>query len=381
MKCSICGGNLILVDRYLNLPRVSSDCKPFRSGGSLAYCESCLTVSKPLTNRLRDEIKSIYENYEMYLISDGIEQKIFSEEGISKTRSELIINYLMDKIKMDSVGRLIDIGCGDGPTLSCFSKYFPSWDLYGLEISNRNFDKLSKISNFKNLFLEFPANGINFNIVTMIHTLEHISNPFEFLNNSVNLLDQHGLLLIQVPNILRSPFDIIIADHLNHFTPKQLAKLVGDSGCEILYISTDICPKEITIIARKKTVDSSILKNMNINGSFVEEYDIVANIEWLNKIISQTKEITNRHNCELGIFGTTIGAAWMVNVLNNQVKFFIDEDENKIGKKLFGIPIKHPSEIKKGEAIYLPMKPSTAKAITSRLFSNDKIEYFYPDAL
>ena len=62
---------------YTELPRVTSDCKPFPSGGRLAVCIACGATQKPIDTRWQNEIAAIYRNYEPYFQSAGVEQAVF----------------------------------------------------------------------------------------------------------------------------------------------------------------------------------------------------------------------------------------------------------------------------------------------------------------
>ena len=59
---------------------------------------------------------------------------------------------------------------------------------------------------------------LRFDLVVMVHALEHIPRLIEFLSALKNLLTPTGLLLIEVPDLDKSPFDILIADYCTHFS-------------------------------------------------------------------------------------------------------------------------------------------------------------------
>ena len=73
-----------------------------------------------------------------------------------------------------------------------------------------------------------------FDAVTLWDVLEHIPNPVTFLQRCEALLKPGGHLFLNVPNLeskearlLHSRWPLLLAEHLNYFTPKSL-KICGD---------------------------------------------------------------------------------------------------------------------------------------------------------
>lgn len=72
-----------------------------------------------------------------------------------------------------------------------------------------------------------------------------------------------------------------------------------------------------------------------------------------------------------GIFGTSINALWLFGELELDVKFFVDEDPSRVGKKLYGRPVIGPSEVVPGSTVYLPFITTLAEKIAKRLEGRD----------
>lgn len=91
------------------------------------------------------------------------------------------INSLATKIHAMGVGSVLDYGCGDGSLVK---------ELTALRIQALAYDK------FIPDFGEFP-NGVPFDMITMIHVLEHITWPFAELNQIFESLVTGGYLYIE----------------------------------------------------------------------------------------------------------------------------------------------------------------------------------------
>jgi hypothetical protein len=85
--CIVCGvDRLEEVAEYNALPRVTSDCKPFAAGGRLFACRVCGSIQKLPDESWLADIKRIYKEYEIYHLSDGAEQLIFTDGAVPRSR-------------------------------------------------------------------------------------------------------------------------------------------------------------------------------------------------------------------------------------------------------------------------------------------------------
>src|SRR5262249_16319991 len=196
------------------------------------------------------EIEQIYRDYQIYELSGGSEQVIFSEAGVAAPRSKALIDFIAANAGADRAGKLIDIGCGNGSQLKGLSAALPSWRLYGSELSDSVRTSLQTIPNFVELYTR-PTRDIQerFDVVTMFHALEHMPDPLGALRDAAGLLNADGRLFVEIPNAAISPFDLLVADHLLHFSPDHLGYLASRAGLSISILRDDLVPKEITLLA------------------------------------------------------------------------------------------------------------------------------------
>lgn len=345
MQCLICSGlNINEFKTYSHLKRVTSDAKLWPEGGHLNICTDCGHVQKKVTEKWLSEIENIYLDYNLYPQSDGHDQAIFSENGEAFKRSSILSDYLKKELStLSDNANILDYGCGNGEFLSQISKSWPSKNLYGFDISDKFSSQLYKISNFKQILK--PNDNINqkFELITLIHSLEHIYEPLKILNSIKNMLHSSGMLFIQVPDINQNMFDILIADHVSHFTLENLENLLGIAGFKILDSKTDLVAKEITVLAKIKDQDDQNTDNYVMNNQYQINHKIVENyINSLQKFVDIAKKIDDFE--EYSIFGTSISATWLTGYCQN-VSYYLDEDPNRIGGTHLGKKILHPNKI------------------------------------
>lgn len=127
-------------------------------------------------------------------------------------------------------GNLLDIGCGTGDFLqTCIAD---GWQCTGVEPG----DQPRTIATTKGIktFRELSQVNQKFQLITMWHVLEHVSDLNQNLNSIHNLLEENGTLLIAVPNhesydaqLYRAHWAAYdVPRHLWHFNKKSMERIL-----------------------------------------------------------------------------------------------------------------------------------------------------------
>lgn len=379
--CQICKAcDLTEVKNFSSLPRITSDCRNFGAGGKLFVCLTCGCVQKLPDAHWLEEIDGIYSNYEVYYQSGGEEQIVFDRvTGTLRQRSDVILERLAAEKQLGAKGRAIDVGCGNGATLRAMSRTLTGWSFSGYELKDGALPRLSRIPRFEKLYTGIlGAIDERFDLVTMVHSLEHFPSPRDVLLQLLPVVG-NGKIFINVSNIAENPFDILIADHLMHFSPEILSDLLRRAGFLTTLVATDWVPKEISLLAKK--AENKKMKDSSEN--FLEAHKaekvfvcMSAYVDWLRNTVDQVRTLVHEGR-SLGIFGTSIAATWLAETLPAGVDFFVDEDSSRVGKEHRGKPILHPSQVPESARVYFALVPSLAETIADRLKAN-KFEKILP---
>jgi 2-polyprenyl-3-methyl-5-hydroxy-6-metoxy-1,4-benzoquinol methylase len=173
-------------------------------------------------------------------------------EKIFKKRWEKVKSYVKQK------GTLLDIGCGCGEFLY-FAKE-DGWSVYGTEISNFSSNYISKMYRIDTISIgnlediSYPSGF--FDVITIWHVLEHLTNPRRTLEEVSRIIKKNGLLVIAVPNfksyiykfiykiIKGKDVEIFEPDmrelHLYHFNQSNIKILLNRVGFEIINETVDL---------------------------------------------------------------------------------------------------------------------------------------------
>lgn len=284
MKCEICSSEMSEpVQELFALPSVASDCRPWSKGRSVQICSGC-GVMKRVTNDDFDH--SVYKDYTSY------------PEPTGRTKS--ILEFVAGKISLCPMHMILDIGCGNGAGIKVIRDVFPESLIYGYEPTIHKERPIGK-----------------YDLITLFHVFEHVEDLHEMLAYIKSSLTDNGHVLIQVPYAAMWPFDLVIADHVWHFTMDALIRILDQCGFKIDYIGSAAIPKELTVLA-------SIGKC--INSTCIEESG-KSPINWLLNF----KKKLDDNEAYVAVYGTSVSAMWTGDILGNKVICYLDDDKSRLG--------------------------------------------------
>lgn len=361
--CHVCGGVLDPVDAYGRLHRVTSDCRAWPAGGRLGVCRDCGTAQKAVDDPWRVEVARIYVGYDIYHQSGGAEQPAFGA-GVPEARSAILVRSLLAAVNFAATGRLLDIGCGNGALLRAFAAQRPQWRLSGVEVGDRYRATVESIAGV----VEFHPGPLDtlaarpFDVISMVHVLEHIENPVAFLRGLRPRLAPGGMLIVEVPDCERNPFDLTIADHCSHFTRQTLGRILVQAGFGSIAASTEWVPREISVIC---SPDASPSTCAGVAGE-AHAHTIHAHVARLAAGAERARALA-ASGVRFGIFGTSIGGTWLFAESGGRAAFFVDEDAARAGRRYLGRDVWLPGEAPAGTTVLLPLAEPALGAVMRRL--------------
>jgi SAM-dependent methyltransferase len=363
-SCHICGSESLLKDSdFSKLKRVTSDCKPWPAGGTLAICQNCSFVQVIVNDSWAEQARQIYQDYTIYFQSGGQEQAVFdSKTGIPSFRSDLILKRICEHVQLPETGSWLDVGCGNGSFLRAGNRVIPQWRMSGSELNAKYKNEVESVSNARLYTCEPKEVPEVFDAVSFIHVLEHIPSPRRVLMDVYEKLKVGGYLVIEVPDCSRNPFMLLVADHCSHFSVEIAAELAKSCGFEIVHATTEWVPKEITIVARKP---SQKIQTRSPAFPSDKSQAVFSHGHWLPQVIEKAHECRTKLN--FGIFGTSIGGTWLYDELDGKIDFFVDEDPNRSDRTYLGKPILRPNQLPNEAHIFMALPEALATSVAQRI--------------
>ena len=159
---------------------------------------------------------------------------------ISKERLDFLQPFI-------SAGKLLDIGCSMGFLVDEGRKV--GFDSYGIDLNHYCINKGKEMfdANLQATSIEKYDND-NFDVILTFNTIEHVSNPDNFIFESSKRLKPNGLLVIGTHDFdcINHMIDgrdwkhIMPSEHLYYFTEKSLALLGKNFGFTKIYSNKPI---------------------------------------------------------------------------------------------------------------------------------------------
>ncbi len=247
-ECPICGES--------HFESISRSDK-FDHGIENVICKNCSFVfmnPAPTKESLDDFYKNRY--WEFYFSPEPSDKML----SVTKNpeRAEYHFRYLKDKINLNDVCSFVDVGGGDGSFIKTLHNQVSNGEEFILVEPSDSYRKFAVENNsctFDCADISKVSKSSNLRLISMIHCLEHISNPLEFLSEISDLMNEGDYLFIDVPDVFEywHVSEVHVA-HTNHFNTETLSLLLNKSGFDVVDVGSHSPirhPKSVRGIFRK----------------------------------------------------------------------------------------------------------------------------------
>jgi len=175
-----------------------------------------------------------------------------TEEPTAKDlrQQRLRAEYQLNLIQNHGVCRLwraLDIGASSGTLMQTIHEAYGA-EMIGVE-PGKAYRQLAEEKGFKvypSLELLQSGETAKFDLVTMMHVLEHLEDPLGTLREiRTHLFEDHGFLLVEVPNFYAH--DSYELAHLSCFTEHTLTEMLKQAGYKIMHTRKHGYPRSETL--------------------------------------------------------------------------------------------------------------------------------------
>ena len=237
--CLVCASaDLKKVRTEKNSKSANPDLKPYFERDSVlvacSKCEMAFVESIPASSKFFSEL---------YAGTDRDVSIDFNYSGKLSIFSQIKKTIL----KFKNNGELLDIGAGTGAFIYFMKDAFKTT---GVELGSaaREFACSKSLNVIAAPIEKLPFQNQQFDVVTVIDVLEHLTDPRQALDEIYRILKIEGLLYIKVPNykiqalkqnvlnLFQLSSEGIMGNyvHINHFSPQSLREISKVSGFEVL---------------------------------------------------------------------------------------------------------------------------------------------------
>lgn len=264
---------------------------------NIDQCQECgLAFTNPQPSL--SELDKMYQK-EKVIFSGSGEKELKKLKKIKKIYDRLSSQRLCVIEKYQRKGKLLDIGSGGGFFLAYARER--DWQVDGLELSQWGVTvakKIFQINVFQGDLMQANYPNNSYDVVTMYDVLEHIINPLTELKEVYRILKPGGLLIVNVPN-----FNSFFAklnknhwskldppQHLWHFAPDTLSKIITKSGFNVLEQKTGVGSAEESSFSFATGLATAVSeKSMNKFISYYRQNK--DSLQWLLKLLKNISKI------------------------------------------------------------------------------------------
>lgn len=320
-------------------------------------CEQCgLTFLNPRMGQQK--------LFEYYAKQSRIPRESIQVDSPFAVLMELQIDEI-EKFKPIKKGmRVLEIGCAEGFFLQSLEKRAnDKLRLYGVELSEKYIEQakrlLPDVTVFETPLEETEFGVFEFDLIVLRHVLEHLGNPMECLKKIRSILAPQGVLYIEVPdsqNTDPSVSRFYHHEHLLYFTSQILNSYLISAGFQPLVCERfDANPMGSgfsypVLRAVSAASKSTVLETFPGYATKVYLENKIRNNAYLESLLAPVRQRLHELKAtqlNIGLFGAgphTMDFLEFLKVENIQFAKIFDNNPNKQGKFMRGIPIVKPDE-------------------------------------
>jgi len=205
-------------------------------------CDDCQTIYLYPPPSEEDEIAFYKQEFEKFMGDRSAPDKDWSspEKHFQSNQDEMKRRMCILEKYVSKGQKILEVGCSSGFMLNALKER--GTVVYGIDPSEGfiEYVKAKDILVYKNLFeLKKDFNG-KFDIIIHYYVLEHIREPLEFIQSYMNLLNENGRMIFEVPcatdplvELYKVPafekFYWSVAHHW-YYNKESLTALLGKTG-------------------------------------------------------------------------------------------------------------------------------------------------------
>jgi 2-polyprenyl-3-methyl-5-hydroxy-6-metoxy-1,4-benzoquinol methylase len=286
-----------------------------------------------------------------------------ANSNYAKKHWKSYVNMISKFLKRNS--KFLDIGCNDGYLLNLVQKKTQSNYIYGLDASDYQVNQSRKKYKKINFYCDYAENSGKvfkknfFDIITINNVFNHSSKPLLFLREIKKILNDDGIIFIEVPNwietIQKKKWDQLYHEHITYFTPYTIVQILNQVGFKVLKLDNIefhggslrvVANKSKGFIDDKKKFQNISLRKCKQLANHAETIRIK-----INKKVNSIKSIP------IYLFGSPAKGNTLINYfgLNHEsIAACIETSKDKIGKFMSKsvIPIIAQNKFKK-KGVYI----------------------------
>lgn len=353
IKCRICNTALGTVDYASSAPGLTSLSTRIDVPTEVFVCRDCGHAQSPDL----PDVQAFYDHdYRISLQSDAHDQLYAIEAGQEIFRTEHQAK-LVSQLDIPKGARILDFGAAKALTLRRVLQMRPDLQPYVFDVSEdyRAYWETWLSADAQATYV-LPEEWVGkFDLITAHFVLEHVADPKTVLQSLVRCLAPAGRLFFTVPDPIANSGDLLVVDHLNHFVPSSIQRLLGQVGMRTISVRHDIFRGAHVVLAeagqQTDTASPDIDETLNLLR------------DWQAILSSLKTQVQDAGNGPVAIYGAGFYGALFGGLLMDRAVCFLDQNPHLQGGTVVGLPVFAPMDCPMVTTVVAALNPARARDI------------------
>ncbi|HEX4198420.1 MAG TPA: methyltransferase domain-containing protein [Caulobacteraceae bacterium] len=364
--CRVCGSALGDPALDLAAPALTTANLRLDAPTRVHVCETCAHLQSPEP----PDLAAYYDtHYKISLESEEHDQLYEMREGVPVYRTDRQAEVVLQKADPGQGARVLDYGAAKAQTLQKILARRP-------DLAPHVFDVSDDYRPFWSAWLAADAVASyavpeawlgRFDLVTSHYVLEHVADPVVALRGLASLLAPGGRLFFSVPDWSQNTGDLLVADHINHFTAASIRRLAREAGLVVDDLDAGALPSAFAVTCHvgdpppptpKSAIDETVAHARAIVGALTKacarlDRDFEANL-----------------GRATAVYGAGFYGAFLLTRMAGRIApaCCLDNNRHLWGNTLFDVPVAAPDALPADvDVVYVGLNPAHAREIAAAI--------------
>jgi len=355
-QCRVCGAMIAAPSLSTPSPSLTSVRTVLNVPTEVYVCENCEHAQSPDL----PDVKEFYDTgYRISLDVEGHDQLYENRDGVSVFRTEVQAE-MMSELGLENGAKVLDFGAGKATTLQQYMIERPDIHPFVFDVSNDYSNHWQDwIPSENQATYKIPEHWKSkFDLITAHFVIEHVPNPVETLRDIGACLAPGGKLFFSVPNPTKNSGDLLVIDHLNHFSRNSLTRALAEADLTALTIDDNRFAGAFVIVAQQG-------KEETLPG--VDTSNVKKSLKSWQAAIEELKELSKEiSGKDIAIYGAGFYGSLAAINLGTQARCFLDRNPYLQKQPHMGLPVLPPENCPASiSAVVVALNPRIARSIVT----------------
>ena len=358
--CRICGEPTELLFRSDAEIALLSSATPVFGSTLVHLCPSCAHAQTEPVVDVREYYSSTYRFRMRAEDEDDLYDRV-GEHNIYRSDHQASVAEM--KLDFSRRMRVMDYGCAKARSLKLLVGHHAAIQPYVFDVSDsyrkywEEFVPVDQQASFS-----MPDEWLGtMDVVLSFFALEHVEDPHGFVAELRRVLRPQGKAFIVVPNVLNNFSDVLVVDHINHFSVPSLETLLNGEGFTDVIID-DQAFRGAFVVCASRAEDGQVVTP---RGAGADDFVAIRDVaEFWRGAVDRVRATEASCEDKCAIYGSGIYGQFIATILRDRgrVACFLDQNPWRQGASYMDIPVRAPADIPDDvRLIYVGLNPLVAR--------------------